>query len=98
MIGLLLALLSCIPDPVEPVWLDGFTSFADTSQAFPRGSELLRCYWDKQWVYETVNPFSSCIGCQVVTETGDTLRFQTVPEQLDYLEERRRCQVIWVKE
>ena len=98
MISLLLSLTSCIPDPVEPRWLDSFVAFADTSTSYPRGSELLRCYWNKQWVFETNTLLSSCIGCQVLTEDGDTLRFQTTAEQLDYLEGRRRCQVIWVKE
>lgn len=101
-VGLLASLLglaaACVPDPVTPNWQSGFEAFADTSISYPGGSSLLRCYWMDEWVYLVENPLSSCVACQVLTVQGDTIFLDNVDEQLDYIENRRRCEEVWRKE
>lgn len=95
--GLLLT-TSCIPDPVLPDWQADFEAVADTSSDFPEGSSLLRCYWNDEWVYLVENPLNSCVACEVITAAGDTISLASTEEQLDYLENRRRCEQVWRKD
>ena len=96
--GFCTLLLACIPDPVTPNWFDQFVAVADTSSAYPLGTSVQRCYWEDQWVYQIDNPLSSCFACYVLTTVGDTISFDGTTEQLDYLENRKRCEEIWRKE
>ena len=95
--GLLLT-TSCIPEPVVPDWQAEFEAFADTSASFPVGSSLLRCYWNEEWVYLVDNPLNSCVACEVISTAGDTITLATTEEQLDYLENRQRCEQVWRKD
>lgn len=95
---LLIVSTSCIPDPVTPNWQAEFEAFADTSLSYPRGSSLLRCYWMDEWVFLEQDLLNSCVACEVITLQGDTISLSNVDEQLDYIENRRRCEVVWLKE
>jgi len=96
--SLLIFSTACIPDPVTPNWQAEFEAFADTSISYPQGSSLLRCYWMNEWVYLEQNLLNSCVACEVITAQGDTISLSNADEQLDYIENRRRCEVVWTKE
>ena len=91
-------LIACDKEPVTPDWYDSFLATAEASSDYPSGTRIQRCLWEGEWVFEVINPLSSCIGCEVITVSGDTLRFGSTPEQLDYLQGRRKCEEIWRKE
>lgn len=94
----ILVLPHCTPDPISPAWQAEFIAFADTSSSYPSGSGLSRCFWMDQWVYLVENPLSSCVACEVITVQGDTMALSNSTEQADYLENRRNCEQVWVKQ
>lgn len=96
--SLLIFSTACVPDPITPNWQAEFEAYADTSISYPSGSSLLRCYWMDEWVFLEENLLNSCVACQLLTTEGDTIFLDNVEEQLDYIENRRRCEVVWRKD